>query len=76
LKLTDYIKDIGPTKFAEMIGVSTSQVWKYTTFQEVPRPAIARKIKTMTLGLVDYADIYDPHFDHHEVDPNQLSLDL
>ena len=76
MKLTEYIKDIGPAKFADMVGVSTAQVWKYQTFQEVPRPSTARKIKEITHGLVDYADIYDPFFDFKEVDDAQLKFDL
>ncbi len=76
MKLVDYIKDIGPTKFAEMVGISTSQVWKYSTYAEAPRPQIACKIKELTHGLVDYSDIYDPYFAHHSVDASQTSFDI
>jgi|KBSSwiStaDraftv2_1062776.scaffolds.fasta_scaffold120339_2 hypothetical protein len=76
MTLTEYIRDIGQAKFAQMIGVSKSQVWKYQTYVEVPRPQIARKIKMLTLGLVDYKDIYDPYFDHHEKDAGQLQFGI
>jgi predicted transcriptional regulator len=74
MKLTDYIEDIGVGKFAEMVGVSTTQVWKYQNLSEVPRPAVARKIKQITHGLVDYSDIYDPYFNHQHKDESQTSF--
>lgn len=75
MRLVDYIQDIGTSKFAELIGVSSNQVWKYQTLADVPRPKLARKITKLTHGLVSYADIYEPFFENQELDP-QLSFDL
>lgn len=75
MRLVDYIKDIGPTKFSELIGVSQTQVWKYQNFSDVPRPKLARQITKVTHGLVTYEDIYEPFFANQESDP-QLSFDL
>lgn len=75
MKLVEYINEIGVPKFADMVGVSTTQVYRYQSYQEIPKPAYARKIKKITHGLVDYKDIYDPYFEHHEGDP-QLSFTL
>jgi hypothetical protein len=75
MQLIEYIKDIGPTKFAELVGVSTNQVHKYQNLADVPRPKLARKIVKLTHGLVTYEDIYEPFFANQELDP-QLSFDL
>lgn len=72
---TKYIEDIGPTKAAELIGVSTSQIWKYQNLVDVPRPQLARKIKQITHGLVDYSDIYDPYFENTK-DGRQLEFNF
>lgn len=77
MKLADYIKDIGPKKASELFGISSEQCYQYMNLVHIPKPATARKIKELTNGLVDYADCYDPYFNHHAVDDEmQLKFDM
>lgn len=66
MTFAQYINEVGINKVAELIGVSTTQVYRYENLSEAPRPELARKIKKLTHGLVDYEDIYEPFFSANE----------
>lgn len=74
MKLNIYIDEVGVKKFASLTGISEGQIYKYQRLESIPEPETARRIKTVTNGIVDYADMYDPFFDSHAVPEKQLKM--
>jgi len=67
MKLSQYIEDIGASKFAEVYGIDKSYTHKLKTLQHIPSPELARKIRIETHGLVDYEDCYEEFFLNQEL---------
>lgn len=63
MKLADYLiqKQIGPSEFAELIGVSSRMtVHRYITGKRVPHPDMIQRITRVTRGAVTAADFPPP----------------
>ena len=59
MKLVQYIKKIGPERFAAETGLSIHTAQSYACGRREPRPTTARKIEAATGGKVKIKDCYE-----------------
>lgn len=56
--LSDYIKEVGAAKIAELAEVSESAVYQWATGETAPRPLNAHNIISKSNGVITWTEIY------------------
>lgn len=61
--LSDYVRQMGLDKIAELFDVSTVTARSWRDLESIPAPAKANEIVAKTHHLVTWEKIYQPYFD-------------